>query len=266
MEEKQYQDLTDIEGNTKIGVSLTDDKLYDLQDQINKTNDELNGILDKANSYTDYKVENEAQARTAADTLLQSRIDQEVYDRTEADNDILNKLKNETNERIDSDNKLKATIGNEISRATAAEKDLQNQINAEIERATKAEGNLEFNKDIKNEDGIQPDNLTDAINIVDKKYLNQINEIIEKLEHEIHDRVEMDEALNKYLKEEINAREKADGSLEFDDDIRNEDGGKPCNLTDAINAVNRKYNSLLTILIGLKAEVEAIREALNEND
>jgi len=38
MEEKQYQDLTDIEGNTKIGVSLTDDKLYDLQDQIKNLN------------------------------------------------------------------------------------------------------------------------------------------------------------------------------------------------------------------------------------
>ena len=36
--EKQYQDLTELEGNTKIGVNITDDKLYNIEDQIKNLN------------------------------------------------------------------------------------------------------------------------------------------------------------------------------------------------------------------------------------
>jgi len=38
MMEKQYQDLTELEGNTKIGVNITDDKLYNIEDQIKNLN------------------------------------------------------------------------------------------------------------------------------------------------------------------------------------------------------------------------------------
>ena len=36
--EKQYQDLTELEGNTKIGANITDDKLYNIEDQIKNLN------------------------------------------------------------------------------------------------------------------------------------------------------------------------------------------------------------------------------------
>ena len=36
--EKQYQDLTELEGNTRIGVNITDDKLYNIEDQIKNLN------------------------------------------------------------------------------------------------------------------------------------------------------------------------------------------------------------------------------------
>ena len=38
MMEKQYQDLTELEGNTKIGINITDDKLYNIEDQIKNLN------------------------------------------------------------------------------------------------------------------------------------------------------------------------------------------------------------------------------------
>ena len=37
-ENTRHEDLTDLEGNTKIGVNITDDRLYDLEDQIKNLN------------------------------------------------------------------------------------------------------------------------------------------------------------------------------------------------------------------------------------
>jgi len=111
----------------------------------------------------------------------------------------------------------------EVNRAKSAEAKLQENIDNETQRATKAEGNLEFNKDL------QSDNLTAAINEVDSKLIQ-----------EIQDRIDADT-------QEKQERQKADGNLNFDDSIVDENGKKADDLTEAINDVNKKVDKLYSM-------------------
>ena len=97
---------------------------------------------------------------------------------------------------------------------------------------------------------------------MDKRYNEVISQIQKNLTKEYNNRVECCESLNKYIHEEINRAEAAEGDLNFDDDIRDDNGEKARDITTAVNAVNRKYNSILKVLVSLKAEVEAIRQNL----
>jgi len=306
-----------------------------LTDSVKKVETDLNNEIsraEEAEKALDDKITKEINDRTAVDKALDDKFTKAISNETEArvaaDNDLTNKI-SEVNQKLTDkiNQEIKDRVSGDNQVLTESKTYTDNSIKNEADARVAADGTLKFNDDIKNEDGTSPNNLTDAINIVDNKIEyevkratqkdedleNEIQEVSKKVEailagasadldsfKELVDYInkidaEDDEALAKFMKDtlaqfavlfngtgldkekgyiaptqahyinqtksiidalekldsalyvtynnivaEENRAKAAEGNLQFNDDIRNSDGSKPNNLTDAINDVDNK--------------------------
>ena len=139
-------------------------------------------------------------------------------------------LKSETETRVQEDLKLQKIIEEESKRAQDEEKDLDTKIFNEIARATKAELEL----DAKIDDEIERSKTEYAI-------------------------------LKDEISKEVTRAKKAEGSLRFNDDVRNEDGTLAKDLTNAINIVDNKANKNYIELKDKNVELKSYIDQKIEN-
>ena len=106
----------ELAGDFNFGHNAPDVPSVDLSDYAKTT-------------YVDTQINNEATARTQADSELQTHINDEVNARTQADTELQNNINNEVNARTQADEELQTHINNEVNARTQADTELQNHIN-----------------------------------------------------------------------------------------------------------------------------------------
>ena len=184
------KELADALGDNPNFAATVTEQLSQVKSNIgdlSKLNTEDKSSLVNALIEVQAEINNEAKIRIAADNTLNDKIVKEAERAESVENELNDKILSEVQRAEDAEKTLGESIKTEVNRATKAESDLDIKINNEIQRAKTAEdellvdisdemdrakfaeGDLEFNDDIVNEDGSKPDNLTDAINDVDRK-------------------------------------------------------------------------------------------------
>lgn len=125
-------------------------------------------------------LQNEKEIREAKDNAIQASLDEEKATREDKDNWLLGNLHDEIQSRTEGDLQLQEDLANEENRAKASEAairdDLMTAITSESSRATAAEGDLVFNDTVITDDGTPAENLTEAVNALDRR----INYLYEK--------------------------------------------------------------------------------------
>ena len=204
----------------------------------------------QAESNLDTKINQEIQDRTNADQELDSKIEEEVTRATEAEKALDSKIDQETERAQQAEENLDNKITEEVNRATEEENKLNDLINQEISRAQAAEGDLEFNDDIKNEDGSSPDNLTDAINIVDNRLIYEVNRLDQS-----------DKDLKAYIDQKIT--DLIDGSPDALDTLKE--------LADALGddpnfatTITNKLTELTNELSNLETEIQSLDSKIDQ--
>jgi len=193
-----------------------------------------------------------AQKITEVNTSLSTKIAEEIQNRINADKKLQETIDFKYNEVSDKISKVQTDLVNEIDRAAKAEAKLENKINQEIQDRINADKELD-NKVVtlvsaESEMREKADNdLLNKITEVETDFENKINK-------EIQDRINGDNAVlesaksytENLINDEANKRELADGDLNFNDDIVNENGEKADDLTEAINIVDNRLNQEIT--------------------
>ena len=118
------------------------------------TEDELKVITDALA----VDINNEATARTDADTTLQNNIDTEATARTDADTTLQDNINTEEAARTAADTTLQNYIDIKATARIAADTTLQDNINTETTARTDADTTLQNNIDLK-ADKIGPDDI-----------------------------------------------------------------------------------------------------------
>jgi len=222
----------------------------------------------KAEADLDNKIKEEIKRAQEAEADLNSKIDQEIQDRIENDQQLDLKITEEAERAIKAEKALDSKIDQEVERAQEAEVDLDNKIKEEVERAKKAEnklndlinqeiqraqsaeGNLEFNKDIKNEDGSSPDNLTNAINIVDNRLIYEINRLDQS-----------DKDLKAYIDQRItNLINGSPDTLDTLKELADALGDDP----NFATTITNKLTELTTELSNLETEIQTLDSKINQ--
>ena len=90
-------------------------------------------------TYVDTQINNEATARTQADTDLQNNINNEATARTQADEELQTHINDEVNARTQADTELQTNINNEANARTQADAELQSKINTKQDTLTAGE-------------------------------------------------------------------------------------------------------------------------------
>jgi hypothetical protein len=211
------------------------------------------------------QIENEVERAKASETKLDKKITDEIVRAQDAENKLDKKISDEITRAQNAENSLEDKINNEIARAEKAESDLKNSIDAvkkelanEEETRAKNDGDLVFNDDIRDENGNLADNLTDAVNIVDHRLTQAVNNLKAS-----------DEEIKKYVDESIekliNGAPQVLDTLNELADALGDDPNFAKTVSDKIAKVDAKIGDLTKLTTENKNNiVNAINELQNE--
>jgi len=215
----------------------------------------------------------ETQARIDADnqikqdlldtsSTLTSKIDSEIQAREMADDAILTKL-SETDAKV-AENTQNITITQQ--NLTSLDQTLTEKINREISDRTEADIALDKKyydiTEAEKAARIEEDSKLDA------KIVEVDDRLTSAITQETQDRIDADASLKETLMNEITLQvstektraQTAEGDLDFNEDIRDANGEKATNLTDAINIVD---NRVQAIVEGSSVDLDSLKEIVD---
>jgi len=228
----------EIENVASIKNKLKSDIDKEKQDRIEADNEIKKTIEEKTEEF-DAKIAAEAKKRIDQDVILDNKIDTEISRAKDAENTLDTKIINESNRALEAEKDLNDKISAEASRAKSVENQLRTDLDAETLRAKTTEDQLRSDLDA------EVLRAKSEESKLDSKIEDEITRAT-SVENEL--RSDLDTTMDK-LDQEIDRAKKADGSLVFNDTIKNDDGSTPDNLTDAINDVDERYEHITSSLI-----------------